>query len=755
MSFKKTVFISLLLLGFTAMLAQVVFMRELLVVFYGNELSIGIMLAGWLLWGAVGSYASVKFRIARYDKARIYSICQSVLAVILPVTLLFIRSSRGLLGISIGEMIGYIPMMIIVFTGLSAASFLMGAMFSLGCRVWSTFTEDPFFGVAKVYVLEAIGALAGGLLGTYFLIRNFPPMYILVVLGFVNFALSIIMRHHCAGKENVIFRKRIGNVILLIAAAAVFFSGGKYLEDFSAKLLWKGFKVKASENSVYGNIVITEQRKQHSIYENGLHLYTVPDRFSAENTAHLALLETKSPERVLLIGGGMNGTLSEILEHPVKEIDYLELDPTIITMAEKYLPETKGIGDEKVNVINLDARFFIKQVDKKYDCVIIDLGDPYTAQINRFYTVDFFREINRKLRPGGVVSFSVTSSENYVGEELKRYLGSLYISLKKVFPDVLVLPGDRAYFLASNKKGMLTYDPKVLSRRIQERMLDTKYIREPYLIDRFSEERVIYLNDLLNDAASEMDVNSDFRPISNYYATSFWSTHFDEPFFRKILFRIREEWIWLLTVLICLAMLFFSLAGRKRGVERIVLLAVMTTGFFEIIVQIAVILSFQAIYGYVFYKLGIIIASFMAGLAVGGILIEKRIGNIRDYVKIFILVQVGICLYSLVLPFMFKWLSLTDSPVMSWLGSNILLTFIPIIAGIMGGIQFPLANKICAKDISGAGEVVGVSYGLDLAGACVGSLLAAAVLIPVLGIVGTCMLTALVNLTVLAALKVS
>ena len=42
----------LALIGFTATVAQIVLLRELMVVFYGNEISMGVMLACWLLWTA-------------------------------------------------------------------------------------------------------------------------------------------------------------------------------------------------------------------------------------------------------------------------------------------------------------------------------------------------------------------------------------------------------------------------------------------------------------------------------------------------------------------------------------------------------------------------------------------------------------------------------------------------------------------------------------------------------------------------------
>ncbi len=54
MGLKLFIF-SLLLMGFSGMAAQVILLRELLVVFYGNELSIGIILAIWLLCEAAGA----------------------------------------------------------------------------------------------------------------------------------------------------------------------------------------------------------------------------------------------------------------------------------------------------------------------------------------------------------------------------------------------------------------------------------------------------------------------------------------------------------------------------------------------------------------------------------------------------------------------------------------------------------------------------------------------------------------------------
>ena len=87
---------------------------------------------------------------------------------------------------------------------------------------------------------------------------------------------------------------------------------------------------------------------------------------------------------------------------------------------------------------------------EEYDVAIIDVPAPSTAQLNRFYTVEFLAEIKRVLAPDGVVSFALGQYENYVSPELARMLSSARLSLRHSFRNVLVIPGSRVFFLASD-----------------------------------------------------------------------------------------------------------------------------------------------------------------------------------------------------------------------------------------------------------------------------------------------------------------
>ena len=98
---RKSLIFALLLAGFTDIVAQVVLIRELLVTFYGNELSIGIVLANWLILAAIGS--SLLGRIAdRVEKrVEIFASLQILISIFLPLSIYLTRIVKNLIGVAV------------------------------------------------------------------------------------------------------------------------------------------------------------------------------------------------------------------------------------------------------------------------------------------------------------------------------------------------------------------------------------------------------------------------------------------------------------------------------------------------------------------------------------------------------------------------------------------------------------------------------------------------------------------------------
>ena len=747
---------SIFLIGFTAMVAQIVVMREFLVVFYGNEISIGFILGSWLVWGALGSWFLGRFADRTKSKLDLFLTCQLVLSLLLVLSILAIRSVKLNFKLAPGETAGIIPMVISSFIILAPICALLGFMFSLACKIYQTKSPENAQNIGMVYCLESIGALFGGALLSFILIRFLNSITISVILGLLNILAAAYLQLRIR-KDRLGISFAAAFLVIFIGALVLWhFKAWDDLDDYSRSKQWKGYQILEARDSIYGNIMVTKSDGQYSFFDNGLHLYSVPDKLNSEEAVHFALLEHKDPKDLLLIGGGVGGLLGEALKQPVKSIDYLELDPVIIKMAAKYLPakEYEPLRNAKVSIYNLDGRFFIKSTRKKYDCVITHLGDPYTAQINRYYTVEFFREVKRVLRKGGIFSFALSSSETYISPELGEYLRSVYLGLKEVFKEVLVIPGDTAYFLACDKIGTLTYNYNILMERAKERRLDLKYVREYYLFSKLSPRLLAYTEGLLQQGG-QVKLNRDFQPSAYYYNMAFWAARLREPAFEKILKAASFGKVVNVVLGICILIILAGLIGMRKNkyfCKQASLMALMAVGFSAMATQMIILLTFQIIYGYVFLKLGFMLTVFMAGLAIGSFWMTILMKHLKKPLITLMQVNLLFCILSLWLPGFFSWLLASNRVISLQLGANFMFPLLSVIAGLLAGVQFPIVNKIYLGNKQEEGRVGGLTYGVDLLGSCFGALLTGVLLIPVLGIAWSCFAIAAINFSILIVL---
>lgn len=199
---------------------------------------------------------------------------------------------------------------------------------------------------------------------------------------------------------------------------------------------------------------------------------------------HYALLQHPAPKSVLLIGGGLNGSAAEALKHPsVEGIDVVELDPKIFEVGQNYFAgEFARLQHEpRVHLYAIDGRLFLKSAPETFDVIILNLPEPQTAQLNRFFTAEFFHEAAAKLNSGGILSFQLRASENYITPTRGSFLRCINRTLHEVFPEVTTIPGDTAHFFAAMQAGTLMDRADDLLQRLKSRSFETSYVREYYL----------------------------------------------------------------------------------------------------------------------------------------------------------------------------------------------------------------------------------------------------------------------------------
>ncbi|MFH1594151.1 MAG: hypothetical protein ABID09_05605 [Candidatus Omnitrophota bacterium] len=757
----RTVAFSLLVVGATFVSSQIILIREFFTSFYGNELSVGFIMAIWLLGGAIGSgllggifadkLGDKKIETGRppghHDRGHPYfhfSLIQLLLALLVPLGILSVRVSGRISGIKVGEIVGLPAFLASAGLTILPITITLGFLFVLGCRLLPD--DRKAAGIARAYTLEAFGALAGGTFTAIILIRYLGSLEIAAILMMLNLMSSyLILGRSSLLRDKALKTVLVGSVIIIVAFLSC--GGLRYLDKRSLDLKWSGFEVLKNKNTIYGRITAAKRSGQLNIFDNGLLFLCSHDPLTAEEVAHFPLSFSEHPLRVLLIGGGGGEIMAEILKHPVGAVDYVELNPALVSFQEEFLGEEPfySLRDKRVRIVTGDARIFIKEISYKYDAIIVNLPNPYTAKLNRFYTAEFFRDARKVLSPDGVLGFSVSSSENYLSNEQSRFLKSLRITAESEFDEVKIIPGNTAHFILSNKKDSIVPESGAIASALLDRKINTYYVRDYYLTSRLSSDRMEYLESAMKESGASA-VNRDFYPISYFYDMVLWSSHFYPALSRTLMLLTRERLIIVLAFLTFLIFAIYYIKRRgKHFKESVTILALGTTGLSEIAFQILIVLAFQIIYGYLYYKIGIIITAFMLGLSIGSLYITKRLDNIRDPFKYYIKVQAMVLAYPLLLLAAFKAFShLSSNPTLGGASSH-LFAILPFIAGFVGGLQYPLANKICSRKDRGVGRIAGITYAVDMFGSFLGAILISTLLVPILGIPITCVAVVVLN----------
>jgi len=187
-------------------------------------------------------------------------------------------------------------------------------------------------------------------------------------------------------------------------------------------------------------------------------------------------------------------------------------------------------------------------------------------------------------------------------------------------------------------------------------------------------------------------------------------------------------------LLAAMGILLAAVAAGARRARAAAACCTAATGFTMIGLEMLLLLGFQAVYGYVYQQLAIVIAAFMGGRALGSWLAFGRWAHAG--IRYLAGVQVLVALAPLVLLSLFRWLTPVTTPVLA------------LACGMLGGYEFPLASRIYFSRRSFFGQSGGVGglYALDLAGSCLGAVLISLWFIPIFGFFKTALLLALVSL---------
>ena len=750
----RTLKISLFLMGLSSITAQIVLLRELLISFLGNELTLGIILASWLILVAAGSFLIGKSveNVAR--KLEIFVVFQLIFSIAFPFAIFLCRIFKNILLATPGEALGFAPILYSSLLILLPVTLPYGALFTYGCKLYAQHAEENASSISKVYIIETIGSMIGGLLVTFLLVQYLNPFTIAFSISSLNSLMSVFLLWLRPGSSKTSPQKAL--IVLSLLFSFLFGYGvlpqnSRAIHQSSIRIQWRGLNVIHYENSIYGNITVTKRGEQYTFFADGVPSITtpVPDIASIEDFVHFPMLFHEKPKSILILNGGAGGIIHEILKYPVTRVDYVELDPTLLKLVQEFpTPLTQSeLSDKRVKIHYLDSRLFVQRTGRRFDIIFIGLSAPQSLQTNRLFSSEFFSMAKERMNPNGILVFTLPGSLTYISPELRDLNGCILDTLKNVYRHIRIIPGDVNLYLASDSDSLENISSTEISKRFQDRKIQASLITGNYMEYRLNERWLQWFSQSLGER--KIAINSDFHPLAVFFNLSYWNSLFS-PYLTEVFKWYEQSSLTLfitkiILMTIILAMLFIK---RPRLSIHSITYSIFTTGLTGMIFNLAIIFAFQTLYGYLYHQIGLLIAIFMLGIASGSFLTTNRLDPIKKDALLFLKIEMAIILFSVLFPFLFLIPShhLENKIIYLILYGVVLIT--SFLSGVSIGLQFPLATKIYLSSSAGKGllgETAGLIYAADLLGGFFGGFLGGILLLPILGLKQSCFMMAIIK----------
>ncbi|MCK4873013.1 MAG: hypothetical protein KAS72_09835 [Phycisphaerales bacterium] len=751
---KAGAFAGFLACGLFAQTAQVLLLRELLVVLDGDELALGVMLAAWLVF--VGLGAMMMRGGTNTDRPiRRYAVVLAVAIASVPPALVLVRLGREVFDAPLGTPLGLGPTIALSCAASAIPAVCTGMLFPLMVRTARARAGTTYGG-------ESLGALVGGLLLVFVFIGHISPMGIAAGVGAIAAGGGVMLVGSIRPVRLGAWIALIG-VMLCCAVGAVL--GGRadaVLEERRWANAVPGHELLAVRESPYGRYAALRRSSQLSLFLDGHLQYDVPDPYGAGALVHTALLQHPQPRSILLIGAGPAGNVHHALAHHPQRIDCVELDPTPMRMLQAYGPPgvLAGFDAPQVRVHHVDPAMMLNRSAQLYDAIIMQVGDPDTLGLGRLYAKGFIETLAAHLTPGGVLAISISSQSDYLGPLVRQRNAVVYHTIRRVLPETIATPGEQCLVIArksssDDDESRIVLDTGELAGRLTERGVDALPYLAMLYTDPFPAGRTAAVNDSL---ASWPDEAEEFSPLdegevvhggvvgvvgvgvphANPAATvntelvprAYWFSRLAktgkyEPGLLPIVEALPATVRWILGVAAAAGLLIAARVRRGGGGRSLRLGLTCISGAFAFAImamQVVVVLWYQSILGQMYIGIALLSAAFMAGLGAGSlaasVLRTQWSGVMGVQAVLLAFAALWIMLGSLVAP--------TAVGVVATIGASLL--------GALLGIHFACCCTLWGCDSSDAAGAARWLYAADLIGGAAAALVVAAVIVPADGV---------------------
>lgn len=618
------------LLGFGSLIKQIVLLRELVSWLGGDELFYALGLGFWLLFAGLGNFLTRKVVVKKKFLWPLFILW--LLA--LPLELVLFR---GVLNswLLFGRAPSFLQSILIAFGAVALSSFIAGVLFNLAVGYWSRtrLKKEPASLANKAYFFETLGFVLAGFVYTFLLSQTSFPLW--------------------QKLDQKTLSPRYQNLSQVVY-------------------------------SKQGQLIVSENQGQRTIFFSGQPVFNSEEKFVSRKLSGVIASVIEDGDQLLGFGDlNLFNRLSQdflgqksVFVFPIKELYQLEKD---------------WLTEQTEPVVN-DPRFYLTNKEESWNLIVIAVGNPGDLLTNRYYTLEFFELVKKRLKDNGSIILVFDLPVDYQSKEAVNFGAVIYQTIKKVFAKVEILVAEeRVMVLAS----LTDIDLEKLKK-------------DPYGLTIFEDSRRLLIKQ--NFDSARVSINQDHLPLAYFRHHLFWQTifSFDLP-------KISAKLVWLLPWALLLLPLL-SLNKGKGKLSRYLATVVFLSNFILMAMEVLIIFLFQTKIGNLYSQLSLVIALILLGMSVG-VWFEKRINKKRQVLDLTFLSYL-----------LFFFVLLVTN---NWQGSIVFWLLISLSVGLIDGLIYSLANSLWFEKI----ETSNFIYSCELFGSFFGAMVTATYLLPGLGVI--------------------
>jgi spermidine synthase len=279
-----------------------------------------------------------------------------------------------------------------------------------------------------VYAVGTVGSIVGAFATTYLLVPELGIDAIALVFGLLSVGTAVALLDWTRVRD----RERLVGGFVLAVLMVVATGAGAAGVTLSGETVYE-------TQTPYQELRVADDDGVRTLYLDGQRHSAMdlssPTRHVFDYTRHFHLPFLMRPpgsvERVLFVGGGgFSGPRRFLETYPNVTVDVVEIDPEVVSVAERYFGVNRS--HPRLNVHVGDGRAYLRETDHEYDAVVLDAYRKDKAPFH-LTTVEFVRLTERRLDADGVVVMNVISAPS---GPASRFYRAEHRTVSRVFPRV-------------------------------------------------------------------------------------------------------------------------------------------------------------------------------------------------------------------------------------------------------------------------------------------------------------------------------